>query len=190
MRPRLARLPERAASMCVHTRKERCARRETARVCTSATGRGSLSATQGTTGPVSLVEPTSNGTTNVNYDVSPVNGYNVQTAVQPSVPASGANCYAPSCTSDLNASCPANLQITEAPTSASGPIPCGSGTFCQSGACVNGTCVVGCNDPIDQCQTANPPAGLLSIATLKATSANSAADIRIRCIRTRLDIRA
>ena len=121
---------------------------------------GDLSATQGGAAPATLVEPTSNGTTDVNYDVSMVSGYNVQTAVQPSVPASGANCYAPSCTSDLNASCPANLQVTEAPTSVSGPIPCGNGTFCQSGACVNNVCVIGCNDPIDQCQTANPPAGL------------------------------
>lgn len=112
--------------------------------------------------PASLFEPTSNGTTNVNYDVSLVSGYNTQIQVAPSAAASpGANCYVPSCVSDLNASCPAALRVTQAPSTTASTIPCGSGTFCQSGFCESGTCVIGCNDPGDQCAAANPPAGLM-----------------------------
>jgi hypothetical protein len=115
--------------------------------------------------PVSLFEAAFTGTATVNYDVSLVNGYNTQIDVQPSVPASGASCYEPSCSSDLNASCPANLQFTEAPTSTVSSIPCGSGTYCQSGACVSSTCVIGCMDPGDQCAN-NPPANLMCSSTL------------------------
>src|SRR5262249_33674637 len=80
------------------------------------------------------------------------------------------NCYQPKCVSDLNANCPLNLQVTEAPTTA-GPVKCGGGAglFCKSGACEpcqsgsgqsgdagnQRTCVIGCNDPGDQC-AANP----------------------------------
>jgi hypothetical protein len=112
--------------------------------------------------PASLFEPASNGTDNVNYDVSLVSGYNTQIKVVPAAtPSPGSNCYAPSCVSDLNATCPKNLRVTEAPTT-TGAIPCGSGTYCKSGACHNNTtCIIGCNDPGDQCVFASPvPAGL------------------------------
>ncbi|MHB8383883.1 MAG: thaumatin family protein [Candidatus Binataceae bacterium] len=117
--------------------------------------------------PVSLFEAAFTGTATVNYDVSLVNGYNTQVEVQPSVPASGASCYQPSCVSDLNATCPTNLQFTDTPTSNVSSIPCGAGTYCQSGACVNSTCVIGCIDPGDQCQPPNiPPTGLMCSSTL------------------------
>ncbi len=107
--------------------------------------------------PTSLFEATISTTSlaTVNYDVSLVSGYNTPISASPS--ASG--CYAPACTSDLNATCPTNLQVTEAPT-AIGTIPCGTNTFCESGACVSGECVVGCNDPGDQCSATSPPTAL------------------------------
>ena len=73
----------------------------------------------GASGPVALFEPTSNSVTDVNYDISLVSGYNSQIQVMPSVPVPPdhpATCYAPGCTSDLNQGCPANLEVTEAPT--------------------------------------------------------------------------
>ena len=125
--------------------------------------------------PASLFEPTSNGTTNVNYDVSLVSGYNTQIQIAPSEPASGANCYQPSCVSDLNATCPANLRITEAPTTTASSIPCGTGTFCQSGFCdsstASPTCVIGCNDPGDQCAQTSPPSGLMCSSPVSGPSA-------------------
>ncbi|MGH7781969.1 MAG: thaumatin family protein [Candidatus Binataceae bacterium] len=128
---------------------------------------GLNTATSGAGAPVSLFEAAFTGTTTVNYDVSLVNGYNTQIEVQPSVPVSGASCYQPSCTSDLNLTCPANLQLTEAPTSTVSSISCGTGTYCQSGACVNSTCVIGCLDPGDMCLPPNtPPAGLMCASTL------------------------
>lgn len=122
--------------------------------------------------PASLFEPTSNGTTNVNYDASLVSGYNTQVQVVPSAVASpGANCYVPSCVSDLNATCPADLQVTEAPTTTISTIPCGSpGHYCQSGFCDSGTCVIGCNDPGDQCAQSNPP-GLMCGSSVPGPSA-------------------
>jgi hypothetical protein len=113
-------------------------------------------ATYTAVGPVSLFEPTSNSASNVNYDVSLVSGYNTQISARPSVE----SCYTPACVTDLNAVCPANLRVTTAPTASQGPIPCGVNTFCQSGACVEEICVIGCNDPADQCDTASPPTGL------------------------------
>lgn len=110
--------------------------------------------------PVSLFEPTSNSATNVNYDASLVSGYNVPISVQPSVAASGANCYAPKCVSDLNATCPSALQVLINPI----PIPstgipstgikCGNG-YCASGLCQNKMCDVGCNQPGIQCTLAS-----------------------------------
>jgi len=103
--------------------------------------------------PVSLFEPTSTTAAIVNYDVSLVSGYNSEMKITPSPSA----CSATGCVSDLNKSCPANLEVTEPPTTTTGPIPCGSGTYCQSGACKNNnTCVIGCNDPGDQCTSSNP----------------------------------
>ncbi len=136
---------------------------------------GTLIATEGATGPVSLFEPTSNSKTSVNYDVSHVNGYNTAIAVIPSVTPSSAqpaNCYAPACTSDLNSSCPSDLQVTEAPTTTQSNIPCGTGTYCQSGWCdtTNDMCVIGCNDPADQCETATPPPGLDCTSTVPNSS--------------------
>jgi hypothetical protein len=101
--------------------------------------------------PASLFEATIINASSVNFDVSLVSGYNTAIKAAPS-----ASCYAPQCNSDLNGSCPASLQVVEAP-GAVGTIPCGNSTFCQSGACVNNQCVIGCNDPGDQCASANPP---------------------------------
>src|SRR6202022_386065 len=124
--------------------------------------------------PATLFEPTSTSASIVNYDVSNVSGYNTEIRVtvspQPTADTSFPNnCYQPKCVSDLNGSCPANLQVTEAPTTA-GPVKCGKGTGlrCQSGSCepciagsgqscaankqnIQMTCVIGCNDPGDQC---------------------------------------
>ncbi len=126
--------------------------------------------------PASLFEPTSTSATVVNYDVSNVSGYNTEIRVEVSPQPMADlgfpnNCYEPKCVSDLNESCPLNLEVTEAPTT-TGPVKCGNGTglYCQSGACENcqtgsgqacdannkKTCVIGCNDPGDQC--ASPPA--------------------------------
>jgi hypothetical protein len=116
--------------------------------------------------PVALFEATFTGTKTVNYDVSLVNGYNTQIGVKPSITATGANCYRPHCISNLNASCPANLRVTEPPSSKKSSISCGVGTYCQSGACVAGQCVIGCSDPGDLCAGANPPAGLDCQSTL------------------------
>ena len=104
--------------------------------------------------PASLFEATIVSASGVNFDVSLVSGYNTAISAVPSA----TSCYAPSCVSDLNASCPANLQVTEQP-SAAGTIPCGAGTFCQSGFCSSNICVIGCNDPGDQC-SGSPPVGL------------------------------
>src|SRR5271154_1822705 len=122
--------------------------------------------------PATLFEPTSDSLTSVNYDVSNVGGYNdeIRVTVSPQLkPDAQApnNCYEPACVSDLNQSCPLNLQITEAPTTTVGPVKCGGGAglYCNSGACepcTSGsgqscdagnsmTCVIGCNDPGDQC---------------------------------------
>jgi len=116
--------------------------------------------------PVSLFEATFTGTSTVNYDTSQVNGYNTQISAEPSVAASGATCYAPSCVSDLNSSCPSNLEYTEPPTSTPSSIPCGSGTYCQSGECVSGTCVIGCWDPGDLCALNSSASGLNCANTL------------------------
>lgn len=126
--------------------------------------------------PASLFEPTSNSLTDVNYDVSNVSGYNnqIRVTVSPQPQASSKfpnNCYQPKCVSDLNGSCPVNLQVTEAPVTTKTGVKCGGGTglYCHSGQCepcVAGrgqscdamnqeTCVIGCNDPGDQC-LANP----------------------------------
>jgi hypothetical protein len=124
----------------------------------------------GPASPVSLFEPTSNSTTDVNYDVSLVSGYNVRIAAAPS----SSSCYAPSCTTDLNTTCPPLLQLTAEPNATPGPVPCGDGTFCQSGACVGSTCVIGCNDPSDQCSLATPPAGLDCTDTVPGDTATYA----------------
>jgi hypothetical protein len=111
---------------------------------------------KGSGGPFSLFESTTTGITAINYDVSLVSGYNIAIKAEPSI----STCSTTSCTSDLNASCPPNLQLTEAP-GATGQIPCGNGTYCQSGVCANNSiCVVACNDPGDQCAAPNPPADL------------------------------
>lgn len=128
----------------------------------------------GATGPVSLFEPTSNSAKNVNYDVSLVSGYNTQITIKPSSP----SCPAPGCVSDLNASCPANLQVTEAPTAAKSAIPCGKGTYCQTGSCQNNsTCVIACNDPSDQCGRTKPPAGLKCTTVVPEGDGSTFADM-------------
>ncbi len=141
------------------------------------TNSGNLTSTSATGAPpASLFEPTSNSLTDVNYDVSNVGGYNsaIRVTVSPQTTPNNSypdNCDQPKCVSDLNTTCPVNLQVTEAPGTTVGPVQCGRGTglYCQSGACEpcqagsgqscdannKKTCVIGCNDPGDQC-TANP----------------------------------
>jgi Thaumatin family len=115
----------------------------------------SLTAKFGPAPPVSLFEITDKAGA-PNYDVSHVSGYNVSVVVTPPAAQTGGTCQPSGCVSDLNSSCPAALQVTE-PTGPTGPVACGSNTFCQSGTCVNGsTCVIGCNDPADQCTALNP----------------------------------
>ncbi len=118
--------------------------------------------------PATLFEPTTNSGTDVNYDLSNVSGYNmpVQVTVSAQPPANSQypdNCYQPQCVSDLNPVCPLNLQVTQAPTTTVTSIACGGGLYCQAGSCKackpgtscdpssQFTCVVGCNDPDDQC---------------------------------------
>ena len=122
--------------------------------------------------PATLFEPTSTSASTVNYDVSNVGGYNTEiqalgvaaTGRQSPIPN---NCYQTTCISDLNQSCPLSLQVTQAPSSTVGPVSCSdaSGLYCQSGSCEpcvaasgqscdaenTDTCVIGCNDPGDQC---------------------------------------
>ena len=113
----------------------------------------------GPSGPTSLFEPTVDQNDNKTfYDVSLASGYNVPIEVKLSVPPSG-TCQGTKCVSDLLTSCTSALQITTAPTVTVGPIPCGTGLYCQSGACVNNTCVIGCNDPGDQCTSIDPNCG-------------------------------
>lgn len=151
---------------------------------------GGVVHTQQATGaaPASLFEPTTTSASVVNYDLSNVGGYNMPIVVMVSPQPSASdnqypnNCYAPACVSDLNQDCPYNLQITQKPT-ASGPVACGGGTnlYCQSGACVDctnssqqncdsggtKTCVIGCNDPGDQCALSPLP---LNAANLDCSS--------------------
>ena len=114
-------------------------------------------ATQTGQSPASLFEPSFTSQSGANFDMSLVSGYNVLMAINPTAKSSCTSSSAnPACTSDLNATCPANLRVAQAPGKG-GPIKCGSGT-CPSGACVNNTCVLGCNDPCDQCTQRNPSA--------------------------------
>ena len=114
-------------------------------------------ATQTGQSPASLFEPSFTSQSGANFDMSLVSGYNVPMAISPSAKSSCTSSSAsPACASDLNATCPANLRVTQAPGKG-GPIKCGGGT-CPSGACVDSTCVLGCNDPCDQCTQRNPSA--------------------------------
>jgi hypothetical protein len=142
----------------------------------SSEGSGTLTILDGPAPPVSQFELTDAGT-NTTYDVSNVAGYN--TAVGYTVPtAPPISCqYSPvGCVSDLNTSCPSLLQVTEAPTSTgTGPISCGTGTHCRSGACVscptgsencvsNNTCVIGCTAP-SKCANASASSSLQTLCT-------------------------
>jgi len=128
----------------------------------------------GASGPVSLFEPTATSASTVNYDVSLVSGYNTQITITPS----STSCPAPGCVSDLNASCPANLQVTEAPTTTKSTIACGKGTYCQTGYCKgNTTCVIACNDPSDQCATAKPASGLSCTTVVPGGDGSTYADM-------------
>lgn len=113
--------------------------------------------------PQTLFEITTHADGSAHYDVSVVNGANV-----PIVATAQGRCTRSTagCIADLNASCPAALRKTIAPTTATGPIPCGSGTFCPSGHCVAGACVIGCFAPFDACGEANPPAALMCTAPI------------------------
>jgi len=113
--------------------------------------------------PASVFELTDAGV-NTTYDASNIGGYN--TAVGYSVPTNApVSCaYSPvGCVSDLNTSCPSLLQVTEGPTGATGPISCGTG-YCQSGACVNSTCVIGCTGP-SKCAAASSSSALQTLCT-------------------------
>jgi hypothetical protein len=125
----------------------------------------------GASGPTSVFEPTVDSGDNLTYyDVSLASGYNVPIKVQLSVTPSG-TCQESQCNSDLLSSCNSALQITTAPTATVGPIPCGAGLYCQAGACVNNTCVLGCNDPGDQCTRIDPQCTTpLKDGTLKCCS--------------------
>ncbi|MFZ2063246.1 MAG: thaumatin family protein [Candidatus Binatus sp.] len=130
-------------------------------ICATGDCNGQYSCTSGSTkvgasGPTSVFEPTVDSGDNLTYyDVSLASGYNVPIQVQLSVPPSGI-CQESKCNSDLLASCNSALQITTPPTATVGPISCGAGLYCQVGACVNNTCVLGCNDPGDQCTSIDP----------------------------------
>lgn len=120
--------------------------------------------------PVSLFEPTSNSASNVNYDVSLVSGYNTAISVVPSTKASGANCYAPKCVTDLNSVCPANLQVLATPMSSPPTsIKCGNG-YCASGVCQSNMCVIGCEQPGIQCTTASPNPNLMCTTAVASPS--------------------
>jgi hypothetical protein len=119
--------------------------------------------------PASLFEITASSTADsgkgaANFDVSNVSSFNNPISVGLDFTpdsSSGPDCSAVSCVSDLNASCPALLQVIEPPAGLSGPISCG-GAFCQSGVCADcpsgesssclggKTCVIGCNAPQNQ----------------------------------------
>ncbi len=145
--------------------------------------------------PASLFEPTTTSASVVNYDVSNVSGYNdeIRVKVSPQLSADAAfpnNCYEPKCVSDLNDSCPLNLQVTEAPTTTKGPVKCGGGLYCSSGACQpctagsgqscdannKNTCVVGCNDPGDQCASGAANGANLSCSSTIPSGKNWTAD--------------
>lgn len=85
------------------------------------------------------------------YDLSLVNGYNVPMAV--TVSGSGCNQTNVGCVADLLNSCPTGLQMTVPPTaSGDSDLPCGTGTFCPAGQCINNNaCLVACFDPGDAC---------------------------------------
>jgi len=96
------------------------------------------------TNPVTQFEVTSTSS-QVNYDVSIAAGYNVETKaipvgggqVVPGTPKTDVvACYDAGCTADLNAMCPAPLQVKD------------------------GTTVIGCLDPCTRCQRAGAPAEL------------------------------
>jgi hypothetical protein len=141
----------------------------------SGEGSGTLTVSAGPQPPASVFELSDAGT-NTTYDASNIGGYN--TAVGYTVPtAAPISCaYSPvGCVSDLNTSCPSLLQITEAPATA-GPISCGTGRYCQSGACVScssgsncvndNTCVIGCTGP-SKCAASNASPALQALCTEK-----------------------
>ncbi|KAF5194136.1 Thaumatin-like protein [Thalictrum thalictroides] len=83
-------------------------------VCSTGDCGGTLKCTAGGTPPVSLAEFTLglSGTANTQdfYDVSLVDGYNVGVGIKPS--GGTGNCQYAGCVTDLNTSCPAELQVT------------------------------------------------------------------------------
>jgi len=101
------------------------------------------------TNPVTQFEVTSSSAS-VNYDVSIAAGHNVETKVRavggglvvPGTPSTEiVGCYDAGCTADLNAICPAPLQVVDAGQ------------------------VIGCLDPCTACQRNDPPAALACDAT-------------------------
>lgn len=114
--------------------------------------------------PQTLFEVTMLADGATSWDVSVVNGANVPMAAE----ADGQACNRSrgGCTADLNAVCPPALRKTIAPSVGGGPVACGAGTSCPAGACVEGSCVVGCYAPFDACGEANPPPGLMCSAAI------------------------
>ncbi|KAL2935568.1 Pathogenesis-related protein 5 [Bienertia sinuspersici] len=73
-----------------------------------------LQCTVGGAPPVSLVEFTLNGAGGQDfYDVSLVDGYNVGIGVKPTGRSKSGNCEYAGCVTDLNKSCPPELQVTD-----------------------------------------------------------------------------
>ncbi|KAL2894736.1 Pathogenesis-related protein 5 [Bienertia sinuspersici] len=75
---------------------------------------GGLQCNAGGTPPVSLVEFTLNGAGGQDfYDVSLVDGYNVGIGVKPTGGSMSGNCQYAGCVTDLNKSCPPQLQVKD-----------------------------------------------------------------------------
>ncbi len=118
--------------------------------------------------PQTLFEVTSLADGVAHYDVSVVNGANVPMAATARGQCNRAEA---GCVGDLNASCPPALRKTVAPSAGAGPIPCGAGTFCPAGRCVEGACVVGCFAPFDACGEASPSTALKCAAPIPGVPA-------------------
>ena len=111
----------------------------------------------GPSGPTSLFEPTVDQNDNKTfYDVSLASGYNVPIEVKPSIPPSG-TCQGSKCVSDLLTSCASALQITTRADCDRRTDPLRRRTLLPKRRMREpDTCVIGCNDPGDQCTSIDP----------------------------------
>ncbi|MGE0520781.1 MAG: thaumatin family protein [Candidatus Binatia bacterium] len=101
----------------------------------------------GPTAPAIRFEPTTTSGGSLNYDVSVINGFNVEMSVSVT---GGAGCPMAGCISDLNTTCPANLVY---------PDPFGSGQ------------TAGCYQPQDACNSAGAGPEVTPPPDLKCTDA-------------------